>query len=100
MSTLLNLSFLDLYRWQVIARFVLAIFGGYFLSAATSSVLTLILPFSAVDAVLVATTLSIAFYSLFFIMTFAVKSLSKIATCYVILGLFLSHFIVQYSEWL
>lgn len=63
------------YQLHVLARFLLSVFGGYILAAITSSLLAHLLPLNAVDSVLTATTLSVVFYAVFFILVFAVKKL-------------------------
>ncbi|WP_404343340.1 hypothetical protein [Pseudoalteromonas mariniglutinosa] len=66
------------YRFAVVARFLAAIVGGYIFTSIFISLLSLLLPLSKLDSVLLSTTLSIAIYSCVFIWVFAVKSLAKV----------------------
>ncbi|WP_462162987.1 hypothetical protein [Pseudoalteromonas xiamenensis] len=74
------------YSIQVVTRFILAILGGYVLTAITISALTIVFPLSQVDAVLVSTTISIAIYAIFFIAAFAISSIKKATVLFLVLG--------------
>ncbi|MET0322594.1 MAG: iron transporter [Duganella sp.] len=70
------------YRWEVAGRFLLAGAGGYVLTALLTTVLALALPrlpasvssVSQAEAVLTASLLSFALYTLFVLWVFAVRS--------------------------
>lgn len=63
------------YKLHVCSRFLIAIIGGYFFTAVSVSLLTLTLPFTKVDAVLMSVSLSVLIYSVVFIYAFSIKSL-------------------------
>lgn len=72
------------YRLSVLSRFCAAILGGYFFTAYSISLLSLLLPTSKVDAVLYSVCLSILIYSCVFIAVFSVRSLIHIWTALVV----------------
>ncbi|TMO09949.1 hypothetical protein [Pseudoalteromonas sp. S558] len=63
------------YQFLVLSRFFIAIVGGYFFTAASTSLLSFLLPLTKSDAVLLCVSLSILIYALVFIYAFYVKSL-------------------------
>ncbi|QTL37916.1 MULTISPECIES: hypothetical protein [Pseudoalteromonas] len=68
-------AYFTAYRLNVVARFAMAIFGGYALTALSISLMSLLLPVSKVDAVLFSVCLSVLIHCLIFIAVFAIKSL-------------------------
>jgi hypothetical protein len=70
------------YRWEVAGRFLVAGVGGYVLTALLATALALALPWlpaslwsvSRAEAVLIASLLSFAFYTLFVLWVFATRS--------------------------
>tara|TARA_R110001599_G_scaffold353676_1_gene595055 strand:- start:83374 stop:83679 length:306 start_codon:yes stop_codon:yes gene_type:complete len=61
-------------RWDIGARVVAAIAGGYFLTAVASMLLTVLLPVSRVDAVFIATLPTFAIYTCVILWVFATRS--------------------------
>lgn len=61
------------YRLGVASRAIAAIVGGYALAAASTAVLSLVLPLSRVDAVMTATLLSFTVYTCAAIWVFAAR---------------------------
>jgi len=61
------------YRLGVASRAIAAIIGGYALAAASTAVLSLVLPMSRVDAVMTATLLSFTVYTCAAIWVFAAR---------------------------
>ena len=68
----------NVYALCVISRFSAAIVGGYVFTAVFTSLLSLILPLSKSDAVLLSVSLTILIYSCVFIWVFAIKSLKTV----------------------
>jgi hypothetical protein len=66
------------YRFNVFSRFFIAIVGGYFFTAASTSLLSVLLPLAKSDAVLLSVSLSILIYVLVFIYAFYIKSLKTV----------------------
>lgn len=62
------------YRLSVLSRFCAAIFGGYFFTAYSVALLSLLIPTTKVDAVLYSVCASILIYSCIFIAVFGVRS--------------------------
>lgn len=75
------------YQLSVLARFMLAVVGGYILTAVTSTTLMLILPMNPVDAVLLSTTLSILFYASYFLYVFSTDKLKTPFAVFFVLSL-------------
>ncbi|MEJ6472742.1 hypothetical protein [Pseudoalteromonas piscicida] len=67
-----------LYRAEVLARFFIAIVGGYYVTALASSLLALTLPLKRLDALLYALTTGIVFYAIVFIWVFGCRSFRKV----------------------
>ena len=67
-----------LYRAEVLARFFIAIFGGYYVTVLASSLLALTLPTPRLDALLYALTTGIVFYAIVFIWVFGCRSFRKV----------------------
>lgn len=66
------------YRVLVFLRFFIAIVGGYAFTAASISLLSVLLPIAKQDAVLLCVSISILIYALVFIYAFSVKSLKTV----------------------
>jgi hypothetical protein len=62
------------YRWEVTARAIAAIFGGYLLTATATTLMAVLLPVSRADAVIIGTMLSFALYACAVMWVFAVRS--------------------------
>jgi len=66
------------YRFLVFMRFLIAIVGGYYFTAITTALLSLVLPLAKQDAVLLCVSVSILIYSIVFILAFTVRSLKTV----------------------
>ena len=79
------------YRLGVASRAIAAIFGGYALAAASTAVLSLVLPLPRVDAVMTATLLSFTVYVCAAIWVFAARDALRawlgIGTPTIVMGL-------------
>ena len=62
---------------ELLARLAAAVFGGYLLSVAVSTSLSLVLPMARADAVLTGLLVSFTVYALAILWAFAVRSLSR-----------------------
>lgn len=72
-STVMKLNEDVRYRLGVASRAIAAIIGGYALAAASTAVLSLVLPLPRVDAVMTATLLSFTIYTCAAIWVFAAR---------------------------
>lgn len=72
-STVMKLNEDVRYRLGVASRAIAAIIGGYALAAASTAVLSLVLPLPRVDAVMTATLLSFTVYTCAAIWVFAAR---------------------------
>jgi len=66
------------YELAVLSRFFIAIVGGYFFTAVSVSLLSVVVPVSKVDAVLLSVSASILIYALVFIYSFYLQSLKTV----------------------
>jgi len=66
------------YELAVLSRFFVAIVGGYFFTAVSVSLLSVMVPVSKVDAVLLSVSASILIYALVFIYSFYLQSLKTV----------------------
>ncbi len=66
------------YRLKVGLRFFIAIVGGYVFTAVSTALLSVTLPLSRADAVLMSVSLSILIYAVVFIYAFYVNSLQTV----------------------
>lgn len=66
------------YKLAVLSRFFVAIVGGYFFTAVSVSLLSVVVPVSKVDAVLLSVSASILIYALVFIYSFYLQSLKTV----------------------
>jgi hypothetical protein len=66
------------YELAVLSRFFIAIVGGYFFTAVSVSLLSVVVPVSKVDAVLLSVSASILIYALVFIYSFYIQSLKTV----------------------
>ena len=66
------------YELAVLSRFFVAIVGGYFFTAVSVSLLSVVVPVSKVDAVLLSVSASILIYALVFIYSFYLQSLKTV----------------------
>lgn len=66
------------YKLVVLSRFFVAIVGGYFFTAVSVSLLSVVVPVSKVDAVLLSVSASILIYALVFIYSFYLQSLKTV----------------------
>lgn len=66
------------YELVVLSRFFIAIVGGYFFTAVSVSLLSVVVPVSKVDAVLLSVSASILIYALVFIYSFYLQSLKTV----------------------
>jgi len=66
------------YELAVLSRFFIAIVGGYFFTAVIVSLLSVVVPVSKVDAVLLSVSASILIYALVFIYSFYIQSLKTV----------------------
>lgn len=64
---------LTIYRWEVLGRVLIAVFGGYIFSIGTALLLTHILPFDRSSLVMTADLLTFALYTTAIIWVFSVK---------------------------
>lgn len=66
------------YELAVLSRFFIAIVGGYFFTAVSVSLLSVVVPVPKVDAVLLSVSASILIYALVFIYSFYIHSLKTV----------------------
>ncbi|KAA1150959.1 hypothetical protein [Pseudoalteromonas fuliginea] len=78
LSQFFKLSPIFSYRFSVFLRFLIAIVGGYSFTAASTALLSFLLPLTKSDAVLLCVSLSILIYALVFIYAFYIKSLKTV----------------------
>ena len=66
------------YRWEVLGRCLIAVFGGYVFTIAISIFLTQVLPIAKSSAVMAANLLSFAIYTGAIIWVFSVKEFRQL----------------------
>ncbi len=77
----INYSFVNSDNWQLVARIVAAVFGGYFLTLTSAMLLSQILDILGMDrinATITAMLLSFAIYTVIVIWFFAISSVKKV----------------------
>lgn len=77
----INHSFINSDNWQLVARIVAAVFGGYFLTLTSAMLLSQILDILGMDrinATITAILLSFAIYTAIVIWFFAISSVKKV----------------------